>query len=185
MDRKYGHVFVTNHQPLLDVGFVTFTPELITLLLCSTLIALALFLIAWSIRKYRPLPYYSADRLLTRAETAFYKALRQAVPSTFHITCKVRLGDVVRCSDRMWNRGFGAMIATQHLDFVIVDRQNARIRVCVELDDKSHDRARARRRDYWKSRVLETAGIPLLRVRVRSEYDIPTLRKHFWACYRS
>ena len=177
--------FLPQSRPLLDVSPAPFTPDHTTLLLCSILIALALFLIAWSLSKYRPLPYYSANWLLTRAETAFYKALRKAVPAQCHSTYKVRLGDVVRCSDRLWDKGHGKKISQQHLDFVILGREDARIWLCVELDDKSHDQPRARRRDHWKIRVLTTAGIPLMRVRVRSDYDIPTLRKQFWVCYRS
>ncbi len=153
--------------------------------ICAIFIAFSFVLIAWAVWKRNRLPYYSAARLLTKGETAFYHSLRKATPQQFSIIYKVRLGDVIRCSDRMWDLGFGKKISSQHIDFVIVDRRDARIKICIELDDKSHDQPRTIRRDFWKNRVLKKAGLPLMRVRARHKYDTGTLRWQLWANIRS
>lgn len=153
--------------------------------ICAALFIFVFFLIAFTIWKRRRLPYYSASHLLTRGEGVFYHALRQAVPDSFHITYKVRLGDVVRCSDRLWDKGFGKKISSQHLDFVVVDLHSGQIKLVIELDDKSHDNPHVKRRDHWKNRVLKTAGLPIMRVRAKYKYDTRSLQRQFWAVLRS
>ena len=99
-EEYFKHALIADLQTWLDIGPVTLTPDQLTLLLCVAILAVSGFLIAWSSWRYRASPYYSANWLLTRGEADFYEALRKAVPHQFHIIYKVRLGDVVRCSDR-------------------------------------------------------------------------------------
>jgi len=131
------------------------------------------------------LPYHSAGTLLTRTELAFYKVLDEVAGQHFKVLFKVRLGDVVRCSDALWNRGFGHKIATQHIDFVLVDHQSARIRLCIELDDPSHNTRRGQRRDRWKNAVLHKAGVRLARIKTRNHYDPEKMRRWIWANVKS
>ena len=149
------------------------------------LAGLAVFVLGWAaVWKRVRLPYTGAEFLLTRSELDFYRALAEAARSDFHVTFKVRLGDVVRCSDRLWAQGFGQRIATQHVDFVLVDPQYTRVRLCIELDDASHERRHRRRRDRWINRVFEVAGTPLLRVKASGQYDPERLRRRIWATIR-
>ena len=140
------------------------------------------FTISCSIwKRKRPLPYYSLDRLLTQGEAAFYRSLRKAVPPQFEISRKVRLADIVHCSSKTLHRGFGKMISSQHIDFVITEKKTGAIKLAIELNDKSHDQPEIKKRDAWKNRVLRSAGIPLMRVRAKSSYDTRTLQKQFFA----
>jgi hypothetical protein len=54
-------------------------------------------------------------------------------------------------------------------------------RLAIELDDRSHARPAARRRDDFKDAALAAAGLPLLRVTAAGGYDLAELR----ACLRS
>lgn len=131
------------------------------------------------------LPYYPEKYLLTQKERYFYKALELAVGDTFKILFKVRLADIVHCSEKMWDRGFGHRIATQHIDFVLVDPDTAKIRLCIELDDPSHDHPRQQKRDRWKSLVLDKATVLLIRIKTEQNYTPNIIRKRIWVNLRN
>lgn len=142
---------------------------------------LALFWIVWAVVRrisrsrvrYRPREF-----LLTPGERRFEIVLDRALPDGVRSCYKVRLGDVIDTPTGMqarerriaWNR-----IAAKHLDFVLVDEETSRILAAIELDDRSHERADRRTRDEFVDAALESAGVPLLRVRVVRRYDPETL----------
>lgn len=126
----------------------------------------------------RSYPFHAQETLLTQAELRFFKTLDQVIPSHHMIAPKVRLGDVIGCSDADWRRGHGPRISAKHLDFVIIERSTSRILLAIELDDRSHDRPDRRDRDDFVNRALDAAGVPLLRVPVARSYtssDLKTL----------
>ncbi len=47
----------------------------------------------------------------------------------------------------------------------------------LELDDLSHQSARAQKADEFKNRALAAAGVPLLRVKVAGANQVSQLRK--------
>ena len=112
--------------------------------------------------------YRKAGPLLTPTEALFYRTLRQAVPDQAAVMCKVRLYDV--CQPVGDGRNHGLMMR-QHLDFVIVAKNDFRALCVVELDDPRHGSQDARRRDWVKDHALSGAGVPLVRVRTASRYD--------------
>jgi hypothetical protein len=109
--------------------------------------------------------------LLSRGEAAFFFALKAAVRGRFLIALKVRLADLITCGESAWNDGFGHMIARHHLDFVLCDHRSTEIRLAIELDDRSHDRASRRKRDDFVNQALAAAGVPLLRIQAAARYD--------------
>ena len=136
------------------------------------LLALLVLAVGWLIViKGRRHPYVSCRYLLTDAEHIFYRALKTAVPDGVRIMAKVRLGDVITCSDRDWHAGHGPPISAKHLDFVLVDESSTRILGAIELDDKSHVRRDRRQRDKFVDAVMRAAGVPLLRIPVQNGYD--------------
>lgn len=128
---------------------------------------------AGSGERVRGFPYARRSGLFTEAEARFWRVLRDAVPE-MAVFGKVRLEDVIVVrsglskSDRATARN---RIKSRHLDFVLVDPKSARVLVVVELDDASHNSARARAADAFKDRALEAAGVPLVRVRASGSYD--------------
>lgn len=98
--------------------------------------------------------------------------------------CKVRLADVVTCSESGWRDGLGAAIAQKHLDFVLCDPQTLRFVMAIELDDRSHERPERRRRDRFVDQVLAQAGVRLLRFRARSRYCTDEMRRRIMRCIR-
>jgi hypothetical protein len=123
--------------------------------------------------------YRSRHYLLTRGELAFFRALKKALGDRWLLFAKVRLADVVTCSDSLWDQGPGRRIAQKHLDFVVCHPGSLRIVAAIELDDRSHARLERRQRDTFLNRLFRSAGIPLLRYPARAVYDIGQLTT-FW-----
>jgi hypothetical protein len=128
-------------------------------------------------RQAGELPYSRKDTLLTRGETAFFEPLKAAIGQDFLIMCKVRLADIVRCTESDWRRGFGGAISQKHLDFVLCDPKTTRILMAIELDDRSHEAAHRRQRDRFVDRVLSESGVRLVRFRAQATYSVPDIRE--------
>lgn len=127
--------------------------------------------------RVRGFPYARRSGLFTEAEARFWRVLREAVPE-MEVFGKVRLEDVIVVrsglskSDRATARN---RIKSRHLDFVLIDPKSTRVLVVVELDDASHNSARARQADAFKDQALEAAGVPIVRVRASASYDAEEL----------
>lgn len=121
--------------------------------------------------------YINRQALLSRGENAFFGALREAVAGHYLIMCKVRLADLITCSDAAWRCGGGRPIAQKHVDFVLCDPQTTRFVLGIELDDRSHDRPDRRRRDAFVNDVMAGAGIRLLRIPATSQYSAWAIRR--------
>ncbi len=120
----------------------------------------------------RWLPYQTRSTLLSPGELAFYRVLQRAVNTRYFIAPKVRLADVVTCSEKAWEAGFGHLIARQHVDFVLCDHGSMAFVLAVELDDRSHAEQSRRKRDQFLNQVLAGAKIPLLRYVAQGKYDV-------------
>jgi hypothetical protein len=127
--------------------------------------------------------YASRIYLFSRAEASFYGVLRQAVGNDFVIMGKVRLADVVeveggrrRHGASAWQSAFNRVNA-KHVDFLLLDGRDLKIRVALELDDSSHGRADRRVRDALVEEVLMEAGVPLVRVRAAAGYNVGEVRR--------
>ncbi len=105
---------------------------------------------------------YSRKPVMTPTERDFFERLYGAARANYWLFAKVSLHDVVRNNERAgWSK-----ISQKHLDFVLCDPRDASVVLAIELDDWTHNRASAQKRDAQKDDVLESAGIPLLRVKV-------------------
>jgi hypothetical protein len=113
------------------------------------------------------------DLLLSKGENAFYLVLRDVVPASHRVMCKVRVADVIDINGR---REF-EQLAKMHFDFVLVDDNSAEIAVAIELDDKSHRRLDRRQRDRLLNATVRAAGRKLIRIRNQEAYDVQHLRE--------
>jgi very-short-patch-repair endonuclease len=118
--------------------------------------------------------YESRRSLLTKAETTFYHALSQAVGDQYRVFSKVRMEDIIQVK-RGLNRkeayGLRSRIKSRHIDFVLCDPENLSIQVCVELDDRSHQRADRQKRDAFVNQAMEAAGVRLVRIPTSRSYE--------------
>ena len=110
--------------------------------------------------------------ICSQGERVFLAVLESVVPKEMRVLCKVRVADVIET--------FGAdfrTVSQKHFDFVICDAETLMPLIAIELDDKSHLTARQQQSDAVKNSVCERAGLPMLRVRAASAYDIQHLHR--------
>lgn len=120
----------------------------------------------------QPWPYAVKKYFFTRSEQEFLRLLNQAIDrQRYTIFPKVRLADFVDVTvggkeyQGWWNR-----IRSKHIDFLVWDVQNSRIALAIELDGGSHQSEKAQERDEFKNKLYERIGVPLERVRVRTDF---------------
>lgn len=116
--------------------------------------------------------------LLTSAEAAFFRVLRAVVRDRYLVSCKVRLADIITCSDRDWKRGYANRISQKHIDFVISCPTSSRIVAGIELDDRSHRQRPRRERDVFINRLFRNARVRLIRVPTRWDYNEDMLAEY-------
>jgi len=121
--------------------------------------------------------YRLRDDFLSPAESSFLRTLLAICGDGVLVCPKVNLADLVYAPRQegqfaAWNR-----INRKHLDFVLCDMDSLRPRLAIELDDKSHSRQDRRERDDFVDGVLESCGLPLLRVPARRAYNPAELRE--------
>lgn len=112
--------------------------------------------------------YRAAPLLVNEGERAAWHLL-STMPLGAQAVCpKVRLEDIAEAAgqDRWRLRGY---TRARHVDFLLVDARWQPLLV-VEVDGGSHDRRERRRADDLKDRVLASAGIAVLRLRVGTDW---------------
>jgi Protein of unknown function (DUF2726)/Topoisomerase DNA binding C4 zinc finger len=120
-------------------------------------------------------PYRLRDDFLSPAEHSFYLVLKNMLGEHLTICPKVSLADiffVVRPNENM--RAYNK-INRKHVDFLICDPQKMAALFGIELDDSSHKRPDRVDRDEFVEHAFDAAGLPLLRIPVRANYNTSEL----------
>ena len=139
--------------------------------------AMLVIIVCFLFKNRKKYPYFSREILLTPAELKFYKILRQVVLENQAISCKVRLADIINCSEVNWHKGYGPKISSKHIDFVLFDSETTEILLCIELDDSSHQLPHRKKRDVFIDKSLNAANLPILRIKTARGYDMAFLQK--------
>ena len=119
----------------------------------------------------KELPYRLRDDFLSPAEFSFYKVFNSIYGTQLTVQSKVRLADVFFVARPNENYTFFNRIAQKHLDFLICDSRTMKPLLAVELDDSSHNRLERKERDEFLDQVCQVAGLPLVRLPVKREYN--------------
>jgi len=131
---------------------------------------------------------YEVQPLLTPAERSFWLVLCQCLPAGHALFAKVRLADIVTVKkgfDAGIQQGHFNRITSKHADFVICDEHDLVPRIVLELDDSSHQRRSASKRDNQKDEILEGAGLQILRIRAQRTYNTGDLQQRLLAALAS
>jgi very-short-patch-repair endonuclease len=122
----------------------------------------------------KPWPLEAKRPLLTEPERILYARLAQAFPQQI-VLAQVQLLQALRFKRGAWNAAIANRISQLSVDFLIV-KPDMSIIAAVELDDASHERAQRRAADARKVHALKSAGIPLVRFRVKQIPDVPSIQ---------
>ena len=115
---------------------------------------------------------------MTDGEQGLWEPLHLAIEGKYALFAKVRLADVIECprgrrDERRWFRKIGSY----HVDFVVCESRSTRPLLVIELDDRRHRERIRRERDQFKDRALQSAGVPIYRIRAQQAYDPIELAK--------
>lgn len=121
---------------------------------------------------YKAKPY-----LMTYVENKCYHALVQAVGETCYVFPQVHLSAIIdhKVEGQSWKGAF-SHINQKSVDFVLCDKRYLSPKLAIELDDRTHERPDRIDRDGEVERVLEQAGLPLLRLENNGKvFNVPEL----------
>lgn len=122
--------------------------------------------------KEEPVYPYEKKNLLTKTEYAFFKVLKDFCKEKDLLFCpKVRMEDFLNVTDKQNLAKYRGYIKSRHIDFVLCD-SNLHILCGIELDDKSHEKAKSQKTDFFKNKVFEQIKLPLFRIKTEDNYRI-------------
>lgn len=115
--------------------------------------------------------YIKCEYLLTKTELKFYRILKQITNKLgYSLFCQVSLYQIVK------NKSFKDFnkIKSKSIDFVIT-QENCKILLCIELDDKTHQKQERIKRDNFLNELFKELKIKFLRIQVQNYYNIEEL----------
>ena len=122
--------------------------------------------------------YTRKDFLISRPEHEFFDILVELVGAQYHIFTQVHLPTVLehKVVGQNWKGAF-SHINGKSVDFVLCDKAYIKPLLAIELDDKSHERLDRIERDSEVERMLQEAGVPLVRFANHGTFDKEEIKK--------
>lgn len=116
--------------------------------------------------------YVKKDYLLTQTELKFYKLLKNITDELNLTICpQVPLYEILRNKDfKDFNK-----IQSKSIDFVITE-PNLKIKLCIELDDYTHQRSKRVQRDEFVNKLFTDLNIKLIRVPAQNFNNLDDLK---------
>ncbi len=117
--------------------------------------------------------YEKKEYLLTPTELKFYKLLKTITDElNYTLFTQIALYEIVNCKNfKNFNK-----IKSKSIDFIITEK-NCKIKLCIELDDKTHNTNKRIERDTFINDMFKELDIKLLRIPVQNFYNIEELEQ--------
>ena len=113
---------------------------------------------------------YIKKELFTKNEYIFFKILSdKCKEKNLFVFPKVRMEDYLEVTNKRELLKYRGYIKSRHIDYMIYN-ENLDIMAGIELDDRSHEKEKAKETDNFKNNVFITIGVPLFRVRTGTSY---------------
>lgn len=124
---------------------------------------------------YKPKIY-----LITLNELVFHNVLLDIAKDFDLILCsQVSLYNIVETKkglDKSNETKYFNKISRKSIDFVLVDKKDCRIRLCIELDDNTHKKQNRIERDKFINKLFKDLNINLIRIPSRFHYNKEELK---------
>lgn len=146
--------------------------SLVTLIVTITLVA------SHFIDTSNPYPFKKKNQLFTSVERGFYALLERAVGQDYMIINRVRLNDIIETKDTVGGRvkrSASLKASSKFIDYVLCDPKDFRIIAAVDLVNQKAGGHKSKA-DWFVTGALESAGIPHIRIKVKTGYKIDEIR---------
>ncbi len=124
--------------------------------------------------------YEKIETLFSKSERSLLGVLKLAIEDRAIVFGKVRVADVIKPkkskSRKEWQIAFNK-ISSKHFDFIICKKECLSIICAIELDDKSHESKKRKKRDDFLNKSCSSAKLPLIHIKAKDKYDINEIRK--------
>jgi len=135
-------------------------------------VVVAVRLLEFFLRGKKPVfEYGRRDCVMTPAERECFVALASEMGMTYHFFPQVHLNSIVQPKNSRIRFQAFLHINQKSVDFVACDRSTLRPVFVIELDDKSHNQPKRIERDKEVERILNGAGLPLVRIENRGRFE--------------
>ena len=125
---------------------------------------------------YKPKRY-----IITLNELRFYEILLEiAKELDLMLFTQVSLYNIIEMRENLdysTRQTYFNKIASKSIDFVLVDKKNCRIKLCIELDDTSHNKKNRIERDRFINELFKELEINFIRYPVYKTYFKTTLKE--------
>lgn len=117
--------------------------------------------------------YKKSDYLLTPTELKFYKLLKTITDKMeYSLFVQIPLYQLVEYKDfKDFNK-----IKSKSIDFVITEK-NCKVKLCIELDDKTHNNNKRIERDKFINEMFRELDIKILRIPVQNYYNMQEIEQ--------
>lgn len=110
-------------------------------------------------------PYFAKKTLLHEGEQNIFRKLVEALPnSDYSVFPQIGLSEIVNVGKSENRQAWLNKINQKCVDFVICNKSFT-VRLCIEFDGRTHEREDRKKADADKDEALETAGIPIWRIK--------------------
>lgn len=144
----------------------------------ATLIVTITLVASHFIDTSNPYPFKKKNQLFTSVERSFFVLLDRAVGNDYKIVNRVRLNDIIETKETVKGRSKrSASLKAQNklIDYVLCDPKDFRIIAAVDLVNQTQGGHKSKA-DWFVTGALEAAGIPHIRIKVKSGYKVEEIR---------
>lgn len=124
--------------------------------------------------------YTQSNPLFSPAERSFLGVLDLAVSEQHRVFGKVRVADILSPEKGMdkknWRIAFNK-ISAKHFDYVLCQKHTLEVVAVIELDDKSHKKAKSIARDALLESACASASLALVRFEAKVGYQVLEVRE--------
>lgn len=136
---------------------------------------------------------FETKPVMNRGEYALYRQLMAAAPQGTHVLPQVQMSAFLQVRglrDQKERWRYLSRIIKLSVDFLVIDAGTLEPLVGIELDGPSHDARRSvasgqMDADVRKNKAMKAAGVPLIRIPVRSKPSTGQLRDMLDAALRT
>jgi type II secretory pathway pseudopilin PulG len=146
----------------------------------ALLIVIAAFLASRFISPGNPFPFSKKNSLFTQVERTYLNMLEQAVKGQYKVINRVKMADILELKNNVDTKSriaAAVKLNAKYLDFVLCDPTDMSIVAVVDLVNNNSKDGHKAVPDWFVSGAFEAAGIPYVRMKIKTGYTITDIQQ--------